>query len=171
MILTKQLLTTLLSILTLASPSSAYDASSNRRVLKPNDSIANAVATAHANGNARPHLTITADIAGASETVSYNVREAESAITAETTITTSSGDIKHVDPNDIATIMVSDNIEEYMAFLAVDTTGDTTHGIVKSKNGKNMKITQNTDEQVNIWLPLDFNLITHIMCSQTYPLL
>ena len=102
--LTKQLLTTLLSILTLASPSSAYDASSNRRVLKPNDSIANAVASAHANGNARPHLTITADIAGASETVSYNVREAESAITAETTITTSSGDIKHVDPNDIAAV-------------------------------------------------------------------
>ena len=149
MILTKQLSIKLLSILTLASPLSAYDASTNRRVLKPQESIANAVANAHANGNARPHLTITADIAGASETVSYNVREAESAVTAETTISTSNGDIKHVNPNDIATIMVSDQIEEYMALLAVDTTDDTAHGIVKSMNGKNMKITQNTNEQVS----------------------
>lgn len=150
MILSKQLSFTVASFLTVASPLSAYDAS-NRHLLKPLESIAKAVENEHANGNARPHLTITANIAGGSDTVSYDVHEADPAVTDETTITTSSRGIIHVDPIDIATVMVSDDIDN-MVLLAVDTTDGTTHGFSKSSQNYNYKkITQKSGEQVKIY--------------------
>mmetsp|Transcript_27516 Transcript_27516/g.58125 ORF Transcript_27516/g.58125 Transcript_27516/m.58125 type:complete len:136 (+) Transcript_27516:176-583(+) len=105
-----------LCLLTLAPPLWAFESSSHRRFLKPSDNIGQKMAKEHANGNARPHVTIQAKIAGSDSTVEYNLREAMPAVTGETTISSPSEKGK-VNANDLETILVSDD-PAYFALVA-----------------------------------------------------
>ena len=147
---------TVASLLLLAFPPPHYsiisvvDATTDRRLnVLPSQSIATEIQTAHAAGNLKPRFTLHAAEESANNNIftststtgtdllfEVHVREAEPAITSKTTTSVKGGKAHYVDFNDVATMLVSDEVG-VMALLSVDKKDGKVNGIVKK--GKSVK--------------------------------
>ncbi|KAL3797993.1 hypothetical protein ACHAW5_009456, partial [Stephanodiscus triporus] len=130
-------------LLALSSPTTtaAINAQPHRRInVEPGQSIADEVRNEHANGNLRPEFTIHAERAGSEKSYQVNVREAEPAVTSETTVSFQGGESKHVDEDALDTLLVSAT-EGTIALIAVEKKGGKVDGIVVSSD-ESIKLTQ-----------------------------
>ena len=71
-----------------------------------------------------------------------HVREAVPAVTSKTTISIQDSESSYVNEDDMATILVSDDEDGVLAFIAVEKKGGNVNGIVHKGNGEKMKFTQ-----------------------------
>jgi hypothetical protein len=137
----------------------------------PTQSIAAEIQTAHAAGNWKPRFTLfaadessspppataaannnifstgtstsTSTTAGTDSSLfEVHVREAEPAITSKTTISVKGGKAHYVDSANVATMLVSDEVN-VLALLSVDKNNGKVNGIVK-KGKRAKKFTQNS---------------------------
>lgn len=148
---------TVTSLLLLAFPPhysiiSVVDATTDRRLnVLSSQSIATEIQTAHAAGNLNPRFTLHAteesspansnnifstSTTGTDLLFEVHVREAEPAITSKTTTSVKGSKAHYVDFNNVATMLVSDEVG-VMALLSVDKKDGKVNGIVKK--GKNVK--------------------------------
>jgi len=70
------------------------------------------------------------------------VREAVPAVTSKTTISIQDSESSYVNEDNVATILVSDDEDGVLAFIAVEKKGGNVNGIVHKGNGEKMKFTQ-----------------------------
>jgi hypothetical protein len=153
----------------------------------PTQSIATEIQTAHDAGNWKPRFTLhaadessstpaaaniftsTSTTTGTdSSTFEVHVREAEPAITSKTSISVKGGKAHYVDSNNVATMLVSDEVG-VLALLSVDKKDGKVNGIVKKGKSVTKKFTQKSSrrgEKVrSFWkdlfvIPL-YSLISH----------
>lgn len=143
------------------SPLTAY-AASQRRLVNPNQSIADVVAAAHSKGkgpngngnsNGRAKFKLQGELPNGGN-FEINVKECTPAITSLTTTSKDGGPNVSVKTNDLATILVADPDEEEesgaIAIIAVDGKTDKVNGIVH-RGGMKMKFTQEKGKKVRIW--------------------
>jgi hypothetical protein len=130
----------LLAALTAATAFERPESEARRFKVWSTESIAEAVQTAHAQGNFKPRFTLEAELSDAKTVFSVNVREAEPAVTSKTATSIGSGESRYVDGKDVASILVSDEAD-VLALIAVED-GGKVKGIVEKGNDKAIKITQ-----------------------------
>ena len=138
-------------LLALSSPTytAAINAQPHRRInVAPGQSIADEVRNAHADGNLRPEFTIRAERAGSEKIYEVNVREAEPAVTSETTVSFEGGESKHVDEDALDTLLVS-TTDGTVALIAVEKKGGKVDGIVLSPD-ETIKLTQTGGQKVSL---------------------
>ena len=129
--------------------------SSGRRLnILPGQSIVAEIQTAHAAGNLKPCFTLNAaEIINSSPTnniftstetnfFKVHVREVEPAVTSKTTTSVKGRRSRFVNPDNVATMLVSDEVGVF-ALMYVDKRGGKVNGIVKKDKTKGVKITQN----------------------------
>jgi len=129
--------------------------SSGRRLnVLPGQSIATEIQTAHAAGNLKPRFTLNAaEIIKSSPTnnmftstetnlFEVHVREAKPAVTSKTTTSVKGRRSRFVNPDNVATMLVSDEVGVF-ALIYVDKRAGKVNGIVKKDKTKGVKFTQN----------------------------
>jgi hypothetical protein len=112
-----------------------------RAIIPPGQSIAEAIKNALAAGDQSPGFSLHAERAGSETDYEVNVRVATPAVTSATIVSVLNGEGKHVDEDDVATMLVSDEAG-VLALIAVDKKDGSTNGIVQ-RNGEKMKLVQN----------------------------
>jgi len=138
-------------LLALSSPATtaAINAQPHRRInVAPDQSIADEVRNAHANGNPRPEFSLRAERFGSKEIYQVDVREAEPAVTSETTVSFQGGESKHVDEDALDTLLVS-TTDGTVALIAVEKKGGKVDGIVLSPD-ETIKLTQTGGQKVSL---------------------
>jgi hypothetical protein len=125
-----------------------HSSRSRRLSISSDQIIATEIQTAHAAGDLMPHLTLHAESVGSLAVNSTNddfevhVREAVPAVSSETTLSVEGGRSQYVNLENVATMLVSDELG-VLALISVDELGGTTNGIVKKDNQKSVKFKQN----------------------------
>ena len=142
MILLSKLPISVATLLTFASPLSAFEGDSSssghnrhRRLVAPNANIkAELNAEKAKNPNSKAHLKLQASVAGSDDVQEYDVVEATPAVTDKTTISSSPGGPEtYVNIDDLAQILVSDS-DDKIILLAVEPDGST-QGVIADKSG------------------------------------
>ena len=136
-------------LLALSSPSTT---TATEYIVTPDESIA---AKIHNAGRAmpdsntglafdsKPRFSLYAKRADSDKTVYMaRVREAVPAVTSKTTISIQDGESSYVNEDDLSTILVSDDEDGVLVFIAVEKEGGNVNGIVHKGNGEKMKFTQ-----------------------------
>ena len=145
MILLSKLPLSVASLLTFASPLSAFEESSSspghrhRRLVQPNKNIKDELNDEKAkNPNSKARLKLQASEAGSDAVVEYDVVEATPAVTDQTTISSSpGGSEQYVNVAELAEILVSDN-DDQIIIIAVEADGST-QGVIADKGGSKAK--------------------------------
>ena len=157
MILLSKLAISVATLLTFASPLSAFEGDSSssssghnrhrrlnpfssgpspkQHIVAPNANIqAELNAEKAKNPNSRVHLKLQAVVAGSDDVQEYDVVEATPAVTDKTTISSSPGGPEtYVNIDDLADILVSDS-DDKIIILAVEPDGST-QGVIADKSG------------------------------------
>ncbi len=117
------------------------EAQSRHLKVSPSKSVAAVVQAAHAQSNFKAQFPLQAERPSDETNFEVNVREAEPAITSNTTTIIGNGESRRMNEKDVATILVSAE-KGAQAFIAVEEGGEV-NGIVKKGNDMGIKFTQN----------------------------
>lgn len=149
MILLSKLPLSVATLLTFASPLSAFEGASDssssspghrhRRLVQPDKNIKDEVNAEKAkNPNSKAHLKLQASVAGSDAFVEYDVVEATPAVTEQTTISSSPGGTpQYVNVAELAEILVSES-DDKIIVIAVEPDGST-QGVIAENGGSKAK--------------------------------